>query len=93
MTHSIPATETHVSRRPPEQVMRLERMGSAHQGRLSFIRTLLRRLKRDNWTFQRTVWEINDQGVGRAVYQATGPERTYSNFLFFSLLAFSASKY
>lgn len=69
---------THIPRRPPEQVMRLARMGSAHQGRLSFMRTLLRRLKRDNWTFRRTVWDIDNQGVGRAVYQAKGPERTYS---------------
>nr|CAA6825234.1 MAG: FIG00989860: hypothetical protein [uncultured Thiotrichaceae bacterium] len=77
MQHT-PKNDTHIPRRPPEQVMRLERMGSAHQGRLSFMRTLLRRLKRDKWTFERTVWEIDDQGVGRAVYQMTGPERTYS---------------
>jgi hypothetical protein len=73
---------THIPRRPPEQVMRLARMGSAHQGRLSFMRTLLRRLKRDNWQFSRPVWEIDNQGVGRAVYQAKGPERTYSLIAF-----------
>ncbi len=62
--------------------MRLDRMGSAHQGRLSFMRTLLRRLKRENWTFERTVWEIDEHNVGRAVYQATGPENTYSLVVF-----------
>ncbi|CAA6821046.1 MAG: FIG00989860: hypothetical protein, partial [uncultured Thiotrichaceae bacterium] len=78
MTHDTPIIATHIPRRLPEQVMRLARMGSAHQGRLSFMRTLLRRLKRDNWTFERTLWEIDNQGVGCAVYQAKGPERTYS---------------
>ena len=70
-------------RRPPEVVMRLARMGSFHQTRLSFMRTLLRRLKRENWKFKRTLWAIDDQGFGRAVYTVYGPERTYS------LVAFS----
>jgi hypothetical protein len=33
-------------RRPPEVVMKLARMGSFHQSRLSFMRVLLRRLKK-----------------------------------------------
>ena len=64
--------------RPPETVMRLDRIGSFHQSRLSFMRSLLRRMKRDNWTFSRPVWRINGAGVGIAVYQATGPHRSYS---------------
>jgi hypothetical protein len=64
-------------RRPPSQVMRLERMGSAHPSRLSFLRTLLRRIKREAWTFDRPVWDMDALGVGRAVYRAKGPERTY----------------
>ncbi len=64
--------------RPPETVMRLARLGSFHQCRLSFMRTLLRRMKRDNWIFERPVFEIDAKGVGVAVYAARGPERTYS---------------
>lgn len=64
--------------RPPETVMRLARLGSLHQCRLSFMRTLLRRLKRDNWTFARPLFDIDANGVGAAVYSATGPARTYS---------------
>lgn len=70
-------------RRPPEVVMRLARMGSFHQTRLSFMRTLLRRLKKENWQFKRHLWEINEQGFGRAVYTVYGPQRNYS------LVAFS----
>ena len=64
--------------RSPEQVMRLARMGCSHPTRLSVLRQLLRRLKKENWSFDRPVWQINRQGVGHAVYQAQGPERCYS---------------
>ena len=68
--------------RDPDTVMNLDRMGSAHQCRLSFMRTLLRRLKREKWSFERAVWEIDSKGFGRAVYQAIGPVRTYSLVVF-----------
>ncbi|SPH16807.1 hypothetical protein DEA8626_00321 [Defluviimonas aquaemixtae] len=58
--------------------MRLARMGSAHPTRLSFLRVLLRRMRDERWRFDRPLWEIDAKGVGRAVYRATGPERTYS---------------
>ena len=67
-----------VSLRPPGTVMRLARMGSFHQSRLSFMRTLLRRMKREAWSFERPVFDIDEKGVGVAVYSACGPERTYS---------------
>jgi len=63
--------------------MRLARMGSFHQTRLSFMRSLLRRLKNEDWKFKRNLWAINEQGFGRAVYTVYGPERAYS------LVAFS----
>ncbi|MEM7509111.1 MAG: hypothetical protein AAF415_20515 [Pseudomonadota bacterium] len=64
--------------REPETVMRLARLGSFHQCRLSFMRVLLRRLAGEAWRFSRPVFEIDQQGIGHAVYTATGPERSYS---------------
>lgn len=64
--------------RQPATVMKAARLGAFHQSRLSFMRQLLRRLKREQWQFQRPVWTINGQGVGRAVYVAKGPARSYS---------------
>ncbi len=69
---------TTSSLRPPSEIMRLARMGSAHQTRLSFMRGLLRSLRREGWRFDRPVWNIDDTGVGHAVYRATGPRRSYS---------------
>lgn len=64
--------------RPPGQVMRLGRLGAFHQSRLSFMRVLVRRMKREAWKFSRPVFDIDGNGVGHAVYCAHGPERTYS---------------
>ena len=64
--------------RPPGDVMRLSRLGSFHQSRLSFMRILLRRLRDERWRFSQPVWDIDEKGVGVAVLCAHGPERTYS---------------
>jgi hypothetical protein len=58
-------------------------MGCSHPTRLSFLRQLLRRLRKENWSFERPVWQINQQGVGYAVYRVQGLDRCYS------LVAFS----
>ncbi|GAA6159799.1 hypothetical protein NBRC116589_19730 [Ruegeria sp. HU-ET01832] len=67
-----------IARRDPAQVMRLSRLGSLHQCRLSFMRQLTRRMARENWRFTRPVFDIDTNGVGHAVYTAHGPERAYS---------------
>ena len=67
-----------IALRDPDSVMRLSRMGSAHPMRLSFLRVLLRRLKAEGWRFDRPLWEVDGKGVGRAVYRARRPQRTYS---------------
>jgi len=73
-----PQAPPRTALRLPSTVMRLERLGAFHQTRLSFLRALLRRLKADEWEFERPRWEISDEGVGTAVYRARGPERSYS---------------
>jgi hypothetical protein len=73
-----PFPEATAFRRSPEDVMRLARIGCSHPTRLSFLRSLLRRVVAEGWRFDRPVWEIDAAGVGRAVYRAIGPVRTYS---------------
>ncbi len=68
----------HIPRRDPAQVMRLSRLGSLHQCRLSFMRQLTRRMAQEGWTFTRPVFDIDESGVGYAVYTAQGPQRAYS---------------
>lgn len=75
-------TERKVSLRNPEEVMRLARMGSFHPTRLSFMRILLRRVKSEGWVVTRPLWDIDNAGVGRAVYTASGPDCCYSLIVF-----------
>ncbi len=63
--------------------MRLSRLGAFHQSRLSFMRVLTRQLKNQSWQFEQSAFEIDDKGIGHAVYSAHGPSRSYS------LIAFS----
>jgi len=69
-------------RRDPDSVMRLSRLGSMHQCRLSFQRVLTRRMAREGWVFSRPVFEFDAKGVGHAVYTAQGPKRAYSLIAF-----------
>jgi len=69
-----PMPQAAAFRRPPSEVMRLDRMGCSHPTRLSFLRQLLRRITAEGWRFDRPVWDMDARGVGRAVYRMTGPE-------------------
>jgi hypothetical protein len=71
-------SESKIALRPPEQVMRLVRLGAFHQTRLSFLRAMLRWAKRENWKFARPIWHFDARGVGTAVYTVQTPERHYS---------------
>ncbi|WP_289033003.1 hypothetical protein [uncultured Roseibium sp.] len=77
-THLSPMPEAAGYRRTPDTVMRLARLGVSHPTRLSFLRILLRRMQQEAWEFTRPVFDLDARGVGRAVYCAKGPDRTYS---------------
>ncbi len=67
-----------VALRPPDQVMRLERMGASHQTRLSFLRALLRRIAAEGWRIARHRFAIDAKGVGTAIYTVEAGKRLYS---------------
>jgi hypothetical protein len=74
---------TAIALRPPEVVMRLQRLGAAHPTRLSFLRQLIRRATREGWRVRKDRFDLDDHGFGHAVYAVETPARTYS------LVAFS----
>ncbi|SFS20327.1 hypothetical protein [Yoonia litorea] len=57
--------------RPASKVMRLRRMGAAFPTRLSFLRTLMRRLSAEKAQVTRPVWEMSPDGYGHATYQVS----------------------
>jgi len=78
MPMDVPA----VALRPPDQVMRLDRMGAMFQTRISFMRSLIRRMSAEQWAFERHRFDIDDAGFGVAVYLVHTPDRTYSLIAF-----------
>ncbi|SEL27673.1 hypothetical protein SAMN05443999_104244 [Roseovarius azorensis] len=72
-----PMPQAAAFRRDADEVMHLSRIGCSHPTRLSFLRRLLRRMQAESWCFDRPLWDIDARGVGRAVYRASGPVRSY----------------
>ena len=73
--------------RPPRQVMASARIGSFHQTRLSFVRSLVRRLAQPSWHIERRRFALDDDGFGCAVYQVRAPRGCYSFVAFSNALA------
>ena len=73
--------------RSPEKVMRLSRMGSSFQTRLSFMRSLTRRIHREKWKFEKIRFDVDKDGYGVSVYAVHTLERTYSLITFTNAIA------
>ncbi len=67
--------------------MRLARMGAAFPTRLSFMRTLLRRIGAEGCHVTRPVWHMDAQGFGHGVYSLRLGRHTYSLVAISSALA------
>ncbi|MAI74842.1 MAG: hypothetical protein CMN46_01595 [SAR116 cluster bacterium] len=68
--------------RHPANVMKLDRLGSFHQTRLSFSRQLIEELISNNWKTKIIKWNINSIGTGNAVIKISSKERIYSLVVF-----------
>ena len=68
--------------RHPANVMKLDRLGSFHQTRLSFSRQLIEELISNNWKTKIIKWNINSIGTGNAVIKISSKQRTYSLVVF-----------
>ena len=55
-----------VSLRDPKILMKLSKLGSFHQSKLSFLRSFLNEFK--DWEYRRDLFNLNQNGYGRAVY-------------------------
>ena len=62
--------------RNPNTVMKLSRLGSFHQSRLSFLRSFLNEFK--DWDYKRDLFNLDKNGFGTAVYSFRKNKRVYS---------------
>jgi len=51
----------NISLRDPNVVMKLSRLGSFHQSKLSFLRSFLKEFK--DWDYKRDLFELNEHGM------------------------------
>ena len=59
--------------RSPDVVMKLERLGSLFPNRLSFARTLVRRMANENWSITKEKFDLDNRGIGTAIYKINTP--------------------
>ena len=69
-----------VELRDPNVIMRLSRLGSFHQSKLSFLRSFLKEFK--DWEYKRDLFDLNEFGHGVAVYSFKKKSRVYSLICF-----------
>ena len=66
----------NVELRDPNIIMKLSRLGSFHQSRLSFLRSFLSEFK--DWQYSRDLFDLDQKGHGTAVYSFKKKDRVYS---------------
>ena len=62
--------------RDPNIIMKLSRLGSFHQSKLSFLRSFLSEFK--DWDYNRDFFNLDQEGYGEAVYSFKKKNRVYS---------------
>jgi len=68
--------------RDPDTVMRLDRLGALHPSRLSFLRSLIRQMGREQWRIACQCFDIGTDQTGEAVYTVDTPKGRYSFVVF-----------
>ena len=66
--------------RDPNTIMKLSRLGSFHQSKLSFLRSFLNEFK--DWEYKRDLFNLDENGFGEAVYSFKKDDRVYSLICF-----------
>ncbi|WP_428079775.1 hypothetical protein [Candidatus Pelagibacter sp.] len=62
--------------RDPNTIMKLSRLGSFHQSKLSFLRSFLNEFK--DWEYKQDLFNLDENGYGEAVYSFKKDKRIYS---------------
>ncbi len=62
--------------RDPNIIMKLSRLGSFHQSKLSFLRSFLKEFR--DWDYKRDLFDLDKKGFGTAIYSFKKKDRVYS---------------
>ncbi|PQJ88569.1 hypothetical protein [Aliivibrio sifiae] len=78
--HRSTYAETHL--RKPKIVMAPERLGAMHQNRISFVRSLIRKMAQQHWQVTKHEWLLSPQGFGHVIYKLVTPHDVYHLVVF-----------
>ncbi|MDK9738208.1 hypothetical protein KI655_12960 [Vibrio sp. D404a] len=76
------STYTESELRNAECVMAPERLGAMHQTRISFVRTLIRKMAQQQWQVTKHDWQLCPRGFGHVIYKLTTPTHVYHLVVF-----------
>ena len=76
------STYTEATLRNADVVMAPERLGAMHQTRVSFVRTLIRKMGQQQWKVTKHQWRLDAQGFGHVIYKLTTPNHVYHLVVF-----------
>jgi len=78
--HRSTYAETHL--RNPNIVMAPERLGAMHQNRISFVRSLIRKMAQQHWQVTKHEWRLSVNGFGHVIYKLKTEAHTYHLVVF-----------
>ncbi|MGF1709399.1 hypothetical protein L4C37_02310 [Vibrio kagoshimensis] len=76
------STYTEAQLRNADIVMAPERLGAMHQNRISFVRTLIRKMAQQQWKVTKHEWQLCPRGFGHVIYKLATPNHVYHLVVF-----------
>lgn len=80
MKTAVQIDRDFISLRPASEIMKLSRLGSFHQSKLSFLRSFIREFK--DWEFKTEYFNLDSNGHGEIVYSLNFEGKSYSLICF-----------
>ncbi|MBA5763217.1 hypothetical protein H2O73_12715 [Vibrio sp. 404] len=77
-----PSTIFKPEMRNAEIVMEPSRLGAMHQNRISFTRTLIRKMAKQAWCVSKHEWQLCPKGYGHVIYRLSTPQHVYHLVVF-----------
>ena len=84
LNHQLEAKD--IGLRTPEVVMDLKRLGSFYPYKLSFMRKLIRKVMTEKWDISLTLFNLDKDGFGEAVYEIKTPLNNFHFVVFANFL-------
>ncbi|UTZ24569.1 hypothetical protein [Vibrio campbellii] len=76
------STYTETTLRDAATVMAPDRLGAMHQNRISFVRSLIRKMASQEWQVSKHEWQLCPRGFGHVIYKLETPEHVYHLVVF-----------